>query len=443
MSTFSRLFEELVSRLGKEGFDDVELYSKEGRSRRLETVPVAASGRRALRRVELRSEEVGWAVRAGGAKGAIFACGTGNAVPDGPWPAPYGEPLQLPALRAAGEVAADEAAPLIVESEALDRVEAFERALATEADGARLVRAVVDDGRSEARLESTRGVDCVTHIRAGAVYLEVVADGLQRSLQLATRAAVGVDFEAQARRLGTLLSVMRARGQAPTEAGPMVLAPAVGVSLLEGLLPLLVGGDGWRCARRLRDRRGQVASEALSIVDDGGLPGGLLAAAVDGEGVPTRLVRLIENGRYRQPLLSWHEASPGRGEGSGCMLRPSWRRPPQPGPTHLFVEPHREVSPADLIGSVGTGYYWIDVRGSGLFDLTRDHFELPVMGFRLRRGRASDPVARAVLKGSIGELLRSVRGVARDLNFSPRRSLLGAPTMLLEGLSLDPATSPG
>ncbi len=441
MRDAERRFARLAEALSRRRLAEVELYLKRGRSHRVE---LGASGPRG-RRLEVRTEEEGWAVRAGGPRGSLFSCGTREPDPGGSWPAARGEPLQLPAPHEeVSELAPDQVdAPLMVESEAIDRLQRFETALRRELSDARVLGAVLDDGRSEARLLSSRGVDCFQRRRAAALYIEVIAGGTRRSAQLAAPSAAGFDVEALGRQFATRLSIGREGAPAEGGSGEMVLAPAVAIRLLAGLLPLLVGGDGWRIARQLKNRRGWVGSDRLTIVDDGGLAGGILAAASDGEGVPTREVVLIEAGEYRQPLLSWREAAPARGESSGCMLRPSWRQPPEPGPTHLYIRPDSRIAPADMISSVAGGYYWLDALSAGRFDPAGDRFELPVYGFRLERGKASRPVSAARIRGSIGKLLRGIRGVGRDCAFSPHGYLFGAPTLLVEGLELDATAPPG
>jgi predicted Zn-dependent protease len=180
------------------------------------------------------------------------------------------------------------------------------------------------------------------------------------------------------------------------------------------------------------------------------LPGGLLASAVDGEGVPTRAVPLVEAGLYRQPLLAWWQARGDTGASeqpgarsrlapsvaSGCSLRPSFRDLPRPGPTHLFIRPQEGVRPATLLGSLERGCYLLDAEGPGRFDPEGDRFALPVCGFHLAAGAARRPLAGAWLCGSLSTLLRGVRGVARDLVFYPLAGMVGSPTLRIAGLEV-------
>jgi PmbA protein len=431
-------FERLVDHLQGAGLREVELYRKTGQSRRVEIGPQGLT--------EVRSQEAGWAVRASGRKGSFFASGTGEPEVRGPWPVATGEPLQLPAAMEAEPILQPEQAPLHVETEAMRRLETFERELGQELVDARLTHAILDDGASEVSLMSSRGVEVEHHQRAAHLYLEVTTGGsapVRRAHRLAARSAAEIDFAALARRLGVLLTVLRDGDRLQSGDGDMVLAPAAAARLLAGLLPLLVGPEAWPAARALSDRRGRLGSQNLTVIDDARLPRGVLSAPVDGEGMPTREMTLVDEGHYVQPLLSWREVEPGVARPCGCSRRPSWREPPEPSPSHLFIAPHAETSPAALIGSVERGYYWLDASGPPRVDLAADRFALPVCGFGLRQGRASEPISSAVVAGTVSGLLSGIRGVGRDLSFLPLGHLSGAPTLLIEGLALDGRAQPG
>ena len=214
----------------------------------------------------------------------------------------------------------------------------------------------------------------------------------------------------------------------------MLLAPGVAARMLAGLLPLLVGpGPG----SRLIGARGRFGSERVTLIDNGRLAGGAFEAPVDGEGVPTREVVLVEEGIFRQPLLAWWQEGAAHGETSGCTRRPGWRDLPMPGPTHLYLKPEpknrrsrRSSAPSPQ------GYYLIDATGPGRFDLAADRFALPVCGFAVEAGRATAPVPGAWLCGGIGTFLNGIVGVGRDLTFHPLDGMIGSPTLLVTGLEL-------
>ena len=415
----------------KRHLSDAEVYVKRGRSRRLERTPVTETSS--------TSQERAWAVRAGNRRASFFAAATGDPSPGGPWPEPVpGHALELPepAPAPAWSPPSDFDTPLIGEREGLKLLESLGRELEAELPKARLLRAVLEDGSSEAELANSRGLRATTRGRISTLYLEAAGPGrpaVSASLYLAAREPRRFHPTALARRLADRLAVSAAGAAPERDGGEILLAPNVAARMLAGLLPLLVGpGPG----SRLTGARGRFGSDRVTLIDNGRFPGGAFEAAVDGEGVPTREVVLVEEGLFRQPLLAWWQEGAAHGETSGCVRRPGWRDLPAPGPTHLYLKPEPRTPVATLLGAVSQGYYLIDVTGSGTFDLATDRFALPVCGFAVQAGRASAPVAKAWLCGGIGTFLKGIAGVGRDLTFQPLDGMIGSPTLLVTGLEL-------
>lgn len=460
---FDRPLAEVLLGLSGAGFEEAEVYAKRGRSRRL----VHGPGVRAAS----FHEERGWAVRAATRRGSLFAAGTGAPPPGGPWPEPDGRPLRLPDADAAGRPApwsepSELEAPLVGEAEGARLLAAIGDELARELPAARLVHAVLEDGSSESRLASSRGVDARWRSRVALLHLEAAtaatagaagenaaagerpSGGAFVSLDLAAREARRFGPGAVARRLADRLAVAAAgppAGFAARDRGDLLLAPPLAARLLAALTPYLVGARAADRVAALRDRRGRIGSRALTVIDDGRFPGGLLEAPVDGEGLATRAVTLVEEGLSRQPLVAWHEARGGdsRNEArpSGCARRPSWRDLPRPGPTHLYLAPSAGVAAADLLADLARGYYLLDAAGAVALDLEAAAFSVPVAGYAIQSGRAVAPAGGLVLTGTVSALLRGIQAVARDLAFVPDDGLVGAPTVLVTGLELRPAAS--
>jgi predicted Zn-dependent protease len=425
---------ELVERLRAEGLAEVEVLVKRGRSRRSE---LGAQGA-----VSAFTMEAGWAVRAGGSRGSFFACGTGETLLDGERPAVGGAPLTLPDKQHVPFWNPGPAleAPLAVEAEAYGVLEGIERELVRQVPEARLLRAVLDDGSSETRLVSSRGVDSAFRSRLAMLHLEAArgSNAATRSrLEIAVADVRALPPRALARRLADSLTV-RAGGTGPVrERGEMVLAPAVGARLLSALSPLWIGTEAAALAARLADRQDRLASALVRIVDDPRLVGGGLAAPVDGEGVPTRRVVLVDGGRFARALVDWRR-SPSQGRvPAGFMRRPSWRDRPRLGASHLYLEPDPSRAASELVGAVSRGFYLLDCLGPVRVDLEGDRLAVAVCGFELAQGRATETVGRAWLCGGVSSLLHGIRAVARDLTFLPLGgAMFGAPSLLVGGLEL-------
>lgn len=445
---------EVIAALEGRGLPEVEVYAKRGRSRVVERRPQGTA-------VSLHREE-GWAVRAGDDRRSFFAAGTGRPDPAGPagrWPEADGERLLLAEPGVVREAATpwseppDFDASLVGEREGVALLDTLAEALAEELPAAGLLAAGLADGASEVEIASSRGVEATVRSRTAYLRLEaaIPGEGVRAAVELAGREARGFDPRAIARRLVDRLTVA-ARGRSPErDRADVLLAPPVACRLLAGLLPLFVGSHGAELAARVEDRHGRFGARGLTVVDDPRLAGGVMAAPVDGEGLPTGEVVLIEDGAYRQPLVPWYEAvggtRPGRGPGgrtagpgrrpAACSRRPGWRDLPAPGPSHLYMVPAEAVSVAELLAGLARGYYLLDADGAGRFDFEQGRFSLPVVGFAVERGEAAAPLAGARLQGAIGALLRGIDGVGRDLAFGPLAGgLIGSPTLRASGLEI-------
>ena len=427
----SEAVEATLAALTEAGWPEAEVYAKRGRSRTL-----VLDGRRLVSTV--RREE-GWAVRAGDDRRSLFYTATGIPRPDAPWPEADGGGLRLPSPRPVPRwsLPADLDAPLTGENDAVALVRGIGRALDSELAGARVVRAALDDGSSEAQLLSSRSMAFRVRRRSAVIRVEALRRRGRApvSVEATAREARQLNPVALARRLADRLMVAE-RGAAPKrDRGTFLLAPPAAARLVAGLAPLWTGPSA--PGHALGDRQGRLGGAALTLIDNGRLPGGLVAAPVDGEGVPTRGVRLVAEGVAQQPLLAWSETPRQPGLASGCSHRGSWRELPVPGPTHFFLAPSPTIAAADLVADLTRGYYLLDVEGAPRVDAEADRFSLPVCGFAIDRGQATGAVTGVRLEGSIRALLRGILATARDLTFLPAAGgMIGAPTVLVRGLEL-------
>ena len=433
----------------------VELFAKRGRSRTARWELGLTSG-------QLR-EERGWAVRAGDDVGSFFACGTGVVSEGGPWPPVSDRALRLPGRQGEPNLPSAEAeAPVLGESEAVAVLQAVAGELVRELEGAELVQGVLDDGFAETDLVNSRGLSARHRARVASIRLWARLGAHQTRIETADRHARNLSAPALARRLADRLSIASSGVVADRDRADAVLAPEVAALVLRSLGFLWVQAAAGRFTaaargqatsgpaepassespRRELERRaerwigsdGLLASEALTVIDDGRLAGGLHEAPFDGEGAPTARIVLVDGGRFVQPLVPWWES--GDGIASGCNLRSSWRDLPRPGATHLFIDPDPKCSVVTLLQQMPRGYYFIDALSPVRLDFEADLLTMVVCGFAVRSGRPSQPLARAVVTSSIGGFLRSVGAVGRDLRFATRSGHWGAPSLLVRGLSI-------
>ncbi len=418
----------LLETLRRGGWGEVEVFEKQGRSRRFERGPEGESATFA--------EESGWAVRAGDLRRSLFVAGSG-APPAAPrLPEPTAHPLRLPDPRPipAWPPPPGLDAPLIAESEAWGLFAAVEREVRRELPAARLVAARLEDGASEAALRSSRGVAADLRSRATQLRLEVEAEAETMTLEIAAREPRALAPHALARRIVDRWLARRPGG--PPPGADLVLAAPLAARLIQALAPLFSGPEaGARLAASAGAAR-QLAGESWTLIDDGRLAAGALAAPADGEGLPTGPRVLLEAGRFVAPLVAWWECD---GEPPpGCARRASYRDLPRRAPTQLYLAPAPQVAPAELVASIAAGAYLIEAEGGVAWE-PGGRFRLPVSGFAIQRGRASGPLGRAVLGGDLRGLFGGLCAVARDLAFVAGDGLYGAPSVAVRGLTLTPA----
>src|SRR5881628_1382932 len=203
---------------------------------------------------------------------------------------------------------------------------------------------------------------------------------------------------------------------APAGEMAVVLGPGwPGVLLHEAVGHGLEGDFNRKGTSAFAGRMGQkVASELVTVIDDGTIPNRRGSLNVDDEGTPTGRTVLIEKGilvGYMQDRLNARlmgMAATGNGR------RESYAYPPMPRMTNTFM-PAGEDDPEDIIRSVKRGLYAVSF-GGGQVDITNGKFVFSASeAYLVEDGRVTSPVKGATLIGNGPEALSRVSRVGRDL----------------------------
>lgn len=427
----------LLADLTRRGLS-AELFEKRGRSRQF--VRLGERSEVPVRAGLAVAQEAGWALRAGDRRRSLFLAATGPLPETLELPEPSPHPVRLPegarseaiaaGLDAPWQEAPGTDAPLMTEAAASTLFATLERELRRELPASRLVAARLEDGAAESAIVATAGIRASWRARIGWLRLEVEALGRRCSFEGTERSAAAFDARRIAVRLADRLSAL-AEGGGAAEIAPgsaVVLAAPLAARLLQAVAPAFLGPAA---AARLA-ALGALSPE-LTIVDDGRLESGVLAAPVDGEGLPTGRTALVEDGRFVRPLLAWWES--GAEVLPGCARRASWRDLPRRAPTHLYLAPG-EVDSRDLQAADEPAALLLDAEGPVRFDPVSLSWEVLVSGLRLEVGRAVAPLGALRLAGDLRTLLAGVRHRGRDLEFVPGDGMFGSPSLVVSGLRL-------
>ena len=210
-----------------------------------------------------------------------------------------------------------------------------------------------------------------------------------------------------------------------TCAVPVIFDPDMAASLIRHIAGAAAGPSLYRGASFLVGKLGeQIASPAVTLVDDGTVPGALGSRPFDGEGLPVRRTVVVDKGVLTSYLLdtytarklgmaSTHHAAR---DGSGVTV----------GTTNFYLAAG-PTDPRVLVASVKQGLYVTELIGFGVNGITGD-YSRGAVGMWIDNGELAYPVEEITVAGNLLEMFRAIEGVGNDLVFRDRTA---APTVLI------------
>ncbi|KAB2951718.1 TldD/PmbA family protein [Heliorestis acidaminivorans] len=212
---------------------------------------------------------------------------------------------------------------------------------------------------------------------------------------------------------------------------PVLLDPYVVTQFMGILTPALTAEAVQKGKSPLAGKKDQiVASDILTLVDDGRLEGRIASAPFDGEGVPSSRTVLIEDGILKNYL---HNSYTARKEGAistGNGTRGSFRGTPEVGTTNFYLQAGQETQEG-LMAGIDYGFYVTEVMGMHTANPISGDFSIGASGLLIEKGRLTTPVRGVAIAGNLMELLQNIDGIGNDLTFFVGK---GAPTVRITSL---------
>ncbi len=203
---------------------------------------------------------------------------------------------------------------------------------------------------------------------------------------------------------------------APAGSMAVVLGPGwPGILLHEAIGHGLEGDFNRKGTSAFAGRMGQkVASELVTVIDDGTIPNRRGSLNVDDEGTPTGRTVLIEKGILTGYLQDRLNARLMGMKPTGNGRRESYAYAPMPRMTNTFMLAGQD-DPADILRSVKRGLYAVTF-GGGQVDITSGKFVFSANeAYLIEDGCVGAPVKGATLIGNGPEALTRVSRVGHDL----------------------------
>ncbi len=270
----------------------------------------------------------------------------------------------------------------------------------------------------EAYVMNTEGVeisDTGTYVSAG---LSVVAgEESSGSEGQVTRLLGEMDFRWLGREAARIAVESLGGSRLETKELPVVFSPRAMQSLLSyTLIPELSAEHVQRKESPYYGKKGkEIASEILSIIDDGTLPMGVNSRRMDGEGVPSQSTVLVDRGILRNFMYDSYTASKEGVESTGNAIR-SYDNLPVPGATNFIIDANasERASKEEIIGDIREGLLVQDVIGAHTASRASGDFSVVAQNACAINSGELSPVKQVMLVGNMQELLRRVELLGTD-----------------------------
>jgi PmbA protein len=158
----------------------------------------------------------------------------------------------------------------------------------------------------------------------------------------------------------------------------------------------------------------QVASENITIYDDGLFPTGLRTSTFDGEGVPHQKTPVIEKGILKNFLYDVYSAKKDGTESTGNASRAGYLSTPGIDTTNFHLLPHNQTT-EQILSEVSDGLIIYYLQGA--------HSSNPVSGeysvvatpcWRVKNGEIAHSCRGVMLAGNIFDLLKNITTVGAN-----------------------------
>ena len=154
----------------------------------------------------------------------------------------------------------------------------------------------------------------------------------------------------------------------------------------------------------------QIATDIVSVVDDGTLEGERGHIYYDDEGTPTRKNTLIKDGYFIGELSDKFYGHQQGIESSGNGRRQSFAHNTLPRMTNTFLTKGKDNTD-QLLSSIVDGIYAVDFGGGQVDTTTGDFVFEAKLAYRIKNGKVVYPVRGVMLMGNVMSALKNISAI--------------------------------
>lgn len=159
----------------------------------------------------------------------------------------------------------------------------------------------------------------------------------------------------------------------------------------------------------------KIASEKVTAIDDGTIPGAWGSINIDDEGTPAQRKVLIENGVLKSYMIDKFNGRRMGMASTGSSRRQSYRYTPTSRMTNTYIAPGQDKD-EDIIASIEYGLYAKEMGGGSVNPVTGEFNFAVNEGYLIRNGKICEPVRGASLVGKGSEIIQNIDMVGANLD---------------------------
>ncbi len=158
----------------------------------------------------------------------------------------------------------------------------------------------------------------------------------------------------------------------------------------------------------------QIASERVTAIDDGTMPGEWGSTRIDDEGMQTTRLTLIENGILKNYMIDKLNAKRMGMPPTGSGRRQNYTFAPTSRMRNTYIAPGTDDE-AEMIRTMGDGLYAKKMGGGSVNPATGEFNFAVAEGYLVKDGKIASPVRGASLIGKGAEILPRIDRVGRAM----------------------------
>jgi len=195
---------------------------------------------------------------------------------------------------------------------------------------------------------------------------------------------------------------------------PLILTPKGAISFILRPIASAVNAESFQYNRTfLVGRKEQgIGSELLQVEDNALIDGAVGSAFFDGEGVPCKNKKIIEQGKFLNILHNSYTAGKEGVESTGNAARGSYESLPSIGISNLILQPG-SAPKEEMIQDISEGIL-IDYTGDSPNIATGDFSGLILQGNLIKNGEIDSPLNETMFAVNLLDLYKNIEQISRE-----------------------------